>query len=52
MAEQRNREGQRFGNYRLGRLLGRGGFAEVYLGHHLCLQRAAAIKILHEILSA
>ena len=51
MAEQRNREGQRFGNYRLECLLGRGGFAEVYLGHHLRLQRQAAIKILHAYLS-
>ncbi len=51
MAEQRNREGQQFGNYRLERLLGRGGFAEVYLGHHLRLQRPATIKILHAYLS-
>ncbi|EFH79868.1 serine/threonine-protein kinase [Ktedonobacter racemifer] len=51
MAEQRSREGQRLGNYRLERLLGRGGFAEVYLGRHIHLQRPAAIKILQAHLS-
>jgi serine/threonine protein kinase len=51
MAEQRNREGQQLGNYRLERLLGRGGFAEVYLGYHLRLKRQAAIKVLHAYLS-
>lgn len=39
--------GQQLGNYRLVRLLGRGGFAEVYLGQHVRLQsQQAAIKIL------
>ncbi len=42
-----DREGQQFGNYRLIRLLGRGGFAEVYLGEHLRLKIQAAIKVLH-----
>ncbi|HEX7734422.1 MAG TPA: serine/threonine-protein kinase [Ktedonobacteraceae bacterium] len=39
--------GQQLGNYRLVRLLGRGGFADVYLGQHVRLQsQQAAIKIL------
>src|SRR5712691_11436027 len=41
------RIGQQFGNYRLTRLLGRGGFAEVYLGEHIYLKSLAAIKTLH-----
>ncbi|MBA2680120.1 MAG: protein kinase [Ktedonobacteraceae bacterium] len=43
-----DRVGQQFGNYRLTRFLGAGGFAEVYLGKHLYLDRYAAIKVLHE----
>ena len=35
------------GNYRIERLLGRGGFAEVYLGEHIFLKTPAAIKLLH-----
>src|SRR5215472_16786542 len=42
-----DRVGQRLGNYRLLRLLGRGSFAEVYLGEHLHLGPQAAIKVLH-----
>jgi serine/threonine protein kinase len=39
--------GQQLGNYRLIRLLGRGGFAEVYLGQHVRLpSQRAAVKIL------
>ncbi len=39
--------GQQLGNYRLVRLLGRGGFADVYLGEHIHLNTQAAIKVLH-----
>ena len=42
-----DRVGQQFGNYRLTRLLGEGGFAEVYLGVHQLLETEAAIKILN-----
>lgn len=41
-----DRAGQQFGNYRLVRLLGEGGFAEVYLGEHVHLGTQAAIKVL------
>lgn len=37
---------KQFGNYRLLRLLGKGGFSEVYLGEHVYLKTQAAIKIL------
>ncbi len=42
-----DRVGQRLGNYRLVRLLGQGGFAEVYLGEHIHLDTLAAIKVLY-----
>jgi serine/threonine protein kinase/tetratricopeptide (TPR) repeat protein len=42
-----DRIGQQLGNYNLTRLLGQGGFAEVYLGEHLYLKTHAAIKVLH-----
>jgi serine/threonine protein kinase len=45
-----NRIGQHLGNYRLLRLLGRGGFAEVYLGEHVFLKRRAALKVLYTTL--
>ena len=41
-----DRVGQRLGNYHLLRLLGQGGFAQVYLGEHLRLGTQAAIKLL------
>ncbi|HLZ63203.1 MAG TPA: protein kinase, partial [Ktedonosporobacter sp.] len=44
--------GKQFGNYQLLRLLGTGGFAEVYLGHHVHLSTRAAIKVLHTRLAA
>jgi len=37
---------QQLGNYRLVRLLGQGGFADVYLGEHIHLNSQAAIKVL------
>ncbi len=40
--------GQQLGNYQLVRLLGRGGFAEVYLGEHIRLKTPAAIKVRYE----
>ncbi len=46
------RVGQRLGNYRLIRLIGKGGFAEVYLGEHLRLNTQAAIKVLHTHLAS
>ena len=47
-----NRIGQQIGSYRILRLLGEGGFAEVYLGEHLHLGTEAAIKILHAQLAS
>src|SRR5947209_3126968 len=41
------RLGQQLGNYQLIRLLGEGGFSEVYLGEHIHLNTHAAIKVLH-----
>jgi serine/threonine protein kinase len=38
--------GQQLGHYRLTRLLGRGGFADVYLGEQIYLGSQAAIKVL------
>jgi serine/threonine protein kinase len=42
-----DRVGQQLGNYRLLRLLGQGGFAEVYLAEHLHLKVQVAIKLLY-----
>ena len=47
-----DRVGQRLGNYRLTRLLGKGGFAEVYLGEHLRLGTHAAVKVLYTRLAS
>ncbi|HLJ33408.1 MAG TPA: serine/threonine-protein kinase, partial [Ktedonobacteraceae bacterium] len=44
--------GQTFGNYRVERMLGRGGFADVYLGrHYLSNDDAVAIKVLRDPLT-
>ncbi len=40
-------QGDQYSNYRLERLLGKGGFAEVWLGRHLRDQSEVAIKILN-----
>ena len=42
----RSHVGEQVGNYRLIRLLGQGGFADVYLGEHVYLKTQAAIKLL------
>src|SRR5215472_404972 len=39
--------GEQLGNYHLLRPLGRGGFADVYLGEHVYLHKPAALKVLH-----
>src|SRR5215467_1648176 len=39
--------GEQFGEYRLIRLIGRGGFADVYLGEHALHKTEAAVKVLH-----
>ena len=46
-----NLVGQQLGTYRLVSLLGRGGFADVYLGEHVYLQTQWAIKVLHSRLA-
>jgi eukaryotic-like serine/threonine-protein kinase len=47
-----DRIGQLLGNYRLTRLLGQGGFADVYLAEHVHLKTQAAIKVLHTQLTS
>ncbi len=42
-----DRIGQQLGNYHIVRLIGVGGFADVYLGEHVYLSTLAAIKVLH-----
>jgi ABC-type transport system substrate-binding protein/serine/threonine protein kinase len=43
--------GQQLGNYRLVKMLGQGGYAEVYLGQHVRFKQQAALKVLHAHLS-
>src|SRR5579859_1816750 len=47
-----DRVGGQLGSYRLTRLLGKGGFAEVYLGEHVHLRTLAAIKVLRAALAS
>jgi serine/threonine protein kinase len=47
-----DRVGQQLGNYQLIQFLGRGSFAEVYLGGHIHLGTLAAIKVLHAQLTS
>ena len=44
--------GKQLGNYRVIRLLGQGGFADVYLGEHIYLKTLAAIKIVQTRITA
>jgi len=46
MVSHGGREGQVFGNYRLLRFLGRGGFGEVYIAEHIYLNTHVAVKLL------
>lgn len=44
--------GQTIGKVRVDKYLARGGMAEVYLGTHLSLDRAVAIKVLHSFVES
>src|SRR6266567_1634103 len=48
MADPRQEQELQLGNYRLVKLLGKGGFALVFLGEHIFLERKAAIKVLRD----
>lgn len=39
--------GRQLGHYRLTKLIGVGGFGEVYLGEHIHLETQAAVKVMH-----
>ena len=43
--------GQLFGNYRVVRLIGEGGFGEVYLAENPLIDRRVAVKVLHAALA-
>ncbi|MGB8298695.1 MAG: serine/threonine-protein kinase [Polyangia bacterium] len=43
--------GHLFGNYRIVRLIGEGGFGEVYLAENPLIERRAAVKVLHKTLA-
>lgn len=44
-------EGQEFGSYRIGTLLGRGGMSNVYRASHLALERMVALKVMSRSLA-
>ena len=46
MQQSSNHVNRRLGNYHLIQRLGRGGFAEVYLGEHIHLKTQVAVKVL------
>ncbi len=46
-----NLTGQTLGKYKLIKLLGKGGMAEVYLAFHPKLERIVTIKVLHSFLA-
>jgi serine/threonine protein kinase len=48
MQNMKQQERPRLGNYWLDRVLGQGGFADVYLGEHVSLGTPAAIKVLND----
>ena len=41
------RLGHNIGNYRLDKILGRGGMGTVYFGEHIYIKRPVAVKVLH-----
>jgi serine/threonine protein kinase len=50
-ASMTDRIGQQLGNYTIVQLLGRGGFADVYLAEHIYLKTQVAVKVLQTRLS-
>src|SRR5215204_4288711 len=42
------KEGEKIGQYVLGKQLGQGGMATVYLAYHQHLDREVAIKVMHQ----
>jgi serine/threonine protein kinase len=41
------RLGKQVGNYRLDKILGRGGMGTVYSGEHIYIKKPVAVKVLH-----